>query len=136
MRKRTIAGITAGLLAVTAGAALAAKPSEAGYAPSAKVWVGQHAAVPGAVVNVHGVCRNSKVSALTSPVLNIRFDRTAGDGVRDYLGQVRDVAPGGYPVVLTCQAAGSGRIASATTTFRVWPKQIVKVPSGAPQTGS
>ncbi|WP_370948799.1 hypothetical protein AB5J62_14920 [Amycolatopsis sp. cg5] len=94
IKNAAVSGMTIGLLALSAGTALAAPTS----GPSLKL--SPNTAHVGAEVTVTALCDGGAVSALDADVLGIHH--SSKESKVTYVGKVRDLAPGVYDVSLTC----------------------------------
>jgi hypothetical protein len=141
-RAIVVSGIAAGLF-LSPSLALAATPTAAPpTTPVEKstITVSPGKGVPGAEVLVKANCADGGFYP-SSPALELAKDGFYPDGTLHYGGKVKDVKPGTYKVNLRC--VKDGHASSVSTTFQVLPepgaakppKQVVKVPTGAPQTG-
>ncbi|SDY70761.1 hypothetical protein SAMN05421504_106461 [Amycolatopsis xylanica] len=157
-----VAGIAAGFLALTAGTAFATTDHAAPPAVGkATIWMSTHKAEPGQDgILLDAACLGGHLSFIQSKALAITGVGQTGDVVHHRV-RVLDVDPGRYSVDVTCAFPGEQPKVAVSTTFRVLPKsekpepeptkpaetkkpvvqakapvkQVVKVPTGAPQTG-
>lgn len=124
-----VAGLTAAFLMLAPSAALAAPPSDAPDGPriTRQLTVAPVKAQPGGRVKLDFACRTrepgEKVTVRSPALVFGKGDRTTGT--------IKAVAPGRYAVTLHCGPETS----TASLEVLVAAKQVVKVPSGAPQTG-
>ncbi|MEV6648366.1 hypothetical protein [Amycolatopsis sp. NPDC051371] len=139
-----VAGIATAFLVLAPGAASASRspaadaPSEHVGVPKAYVQVIPKVARPGAKVQIRVGCAAEGTHDLTSPALTIGSLRrtgpqndpaTAPAAVASAV--VKPVKPGVYPLSFFC---GGAEISTKFTLLGA-PKQVTKVPAGAPQTG-
>ncbi|HEY3469684.1 MAG TPA: hypothetical protein VGL47_31455 [Amycolatopsis sp.] len=133
------AGVSAGLVLSAPMAFAAPSPTDAPAGnPKAYLRVLPAAARPGAKVEIRLGCEASATENLSSPVLTIGSLRRVGpqhDPAKAPAAAasavVNQAKPGVYAVSFSCGGA------ELTTKFTVSSdvKQVVKVPTGAPQTG-
>lgn len=142
-RTLVLGGVSAGLLLGAPAAFAATSPTPSASAepagnPKAYLRVLPAAARPGAKVEIRLGCEASATQDLASPVLTIGALHRVGpqhDPAKAPAAAasavVKQAKPGVYAVSFSCGGA------EITTKFTVLSdaKQVVKVPSGAPQTG-
>jgi hypothetical protein len=135
-----VAGVATAFLVLAPGAAPASTaaaadaPSEHVGVPKAYVQVIPKVARPGANVQIRVGCAAEGTHDLTSPALTIGSLRRTGpqnDPATAPSAVVKPVKPGVYPLSFFC---GGAEIGTKFTLLGA-PKQVTKVPAGAPQTG-
>lgn len=142
-----VAGIAAAFLVLAPGAALASSAPSTSATPTAKpaapkLTITPRHGVPGAELRITVECDGE--AYVTSRAVDAFATGTGSNGsVRAYVGIVRAVGAGEYPVNLRCHPR-NGRpdtfvdvsfVVDRVTAKAPGVKQVTKVPAGAPQTG-
>lgn len=146
-----VAGIAAAFLALAPGAALAStapstsatpEPATTAKPAAPKLTITPRHGVPGTELRITAECDGE--AYVTSRAVDAFATGTGPNGsVRAYVGTVRDVRAGEYPVNLRCHPRDGRPDTFVDVAFVVdrvaakapGAKQVTKVPAGAPQTG-
>ncbi|VVJ24459.1 Uncharacterised protein [Amycolatopsis camponoti] len=151
-----VAGIAVAFLVLAPGAALAStapstsatpEPGTTAKPAAPKLTITPRHGVPGAELRITAECDGE--AYVTSRAVDAFATGTGSNGsVRAYVGTVRDVRAGEYPVNLRCHPRDGrpdtfvdvafvvDRVAAKTPGAKTsGAKQVAKVPAGAPQTG-